>query len=1047
VEKTRKKEHPMSITHVSTLRPLSMALIAATIAGCGAGPQDSSEDPNPQATQATPLSAAAIDETKLVTLTGNTHPSANATYDAGIVDDALVLEHMQLVLRRSPEREAALTAHIDALHDQGSPLYHQWLTAQDFADRYGVPEADVAVVTSWLEKHGFNVDSVPTSRMFVEFTGTAGQVREAFHTEIHNLEVKGKRHIANMSDPKIPAALAPVVVGVHALHDFFPHPMHADRGAVRRDAATGTWSMDSADPSFTINDGTSSLYAVAPADFATIYDLSPLFSAGTRGAGQTVAVIEDTDIENASDVTNFRSAFGLSGYAGTFKQVQPTGSTTCSNPGVNSHEGEAALDAEWAGAAAPDAAIELASCADTSTVFGGLIAVQDLVNGASPPPIISISYGECEAENGSAANQSYVSAYQQAAAEGVSVFVSAGDAGAADCDAGDAYATHGIAVSGFASTPYNVAVGGTDFMDTYDSLHGGPALGTYWNATNTSTDASARSYIPEIPWNDACTSKLIYTTEGFTSAYGSAGFCSSATGKASFLTTAAGSGGPSAYSAQPSWQTGVVGLPTASGGKRYLPDVSLFAGNGVWSHFYVYYMSDTAEKGVSGAFLAAGGTSFAAPALAGIQALVNQKTASKQGNPSATYYKLAASEYGTSGNASCNSAGGTAAAPVLPASSCIFNDVTQGDIDVPCAGATGCYGSSTSGSTTYYGELSTSTSSVSPAYAAGVGWDYATGLGTVNAENLVANWPGPCNVCQPGAELCLAPLAPVASLAAGACKSVLAACNPSTPPTCGPVGTFAAGGVYGIAFDGTNMWVTNFTSGTVTKLSATGATLGTFTVGGSPYGIAFDGTNMWVTNANSNTVSKLSATGATLGTFTVGGGPHGIAFDGTNMWIANIASNTVNKLSPTGATLGTFAVGLAPFRIAFDGANMWVTNTNSNTVSKLSLTGATLGTFAVGSAPYGIAFDGTNMWIANTGSNTVSKLSPTGATLGTFAMGAPERIAFDGTNMWITTGSNTVTKLSPTGATLGTFAGSESWEIAFDGLHMWVANGSNVTEL
>jgi subtilase family serine protease len=743
----RSFSRPSASTLSTRARWCLTGLAVALVAGCAA-PGDPGGAGDTASTGAR-IVASAIDETKLVTLTGNTHFHANAAHDAGIVDDGMLLEHMQLVLQRSPEREAALVAHIDALHDRQSPLYHQWLTAQEFAAEYGVAEADVAVVSRWLESHGFHVDSVPTSRMFLEFTGTAGQVREAFHTEVHHLTVKGKPHIANMSDPRIPAALAPVVVGIHALHDFMPHPMHIDRGAVRRDAATGKWSMDRADPNFTINDGSSgTFYAVAPADFATIYNLNPLFTAGYRGAGQTVVVIEDTDIKNASDVTSFRSAFGLSGYAGTFSQVHPTGSTTCTNPGQNGAEGEAALDAEWAGAAAPDAAIELASCKDTSTVFGGLIAAQNLINGSSPPPIMSISYGECEAENGSAANASYVKAYQQAAAEGISVFVSAGDEGAASCDADEDFATHGIAVSGFASTPYNVAVGGTDFMDSYDSLHGGPALGTYWNTTNTSTYASAKSYIPEIPWNDGCTSKLIYTNEGYTQAYGSTGFCSSTTGKADYLSTAAGSGGPSSYSAQPSWQAGVVGLPTASGGHRYLPDVSLFAANGVWGHFYIYCMSDTTEGGVACNYtnttdtldLAAGGTSFASPALAGIQALVNQKTGSKQGNPNPTYYSLAATEYGTSGDASCNSTGGTVAAPVLPASSCIFLDVTQGDMDVPCTGTTNCYGYSKSGSKTYYGELSTSSSSASPAYGAGVGWDYATGLGTVNAYNLVTKW-------------------------------------------------------------------------------------------------------------------------------------------------------------------------------------------------------------------------------------------------------------------------------------------------------------------
>jgi subtilase family serine protease len=709
------------------------ALVVAVMAGCAApgGPPD----PGAQ------LGAVSIDEAKLVVLAGNTHPRADAAHDVGPVDDGLVFEHMQLVLKRSSEQEARLVEHIEKLHDRGSPLYHQWLTAAQFAATYGVARSDVTVVTRWLSSHGFHVDSVADSRMFVEFTGTARQVRETFHTEIHNLRVKGEAHLANMSDPQIPAALAPVVVGVHALHDFMPHPLHESKGLARRDSASGAWSQ--VDPDLTVVNGSS--YAVAPADFATIYNLDPLFTASTpiRGCGQTIAVIEDTNIKNPGDVAAFRSAFGVTSSsgcngAGAFTQVHPTGKTTCVNPGVNGDEPEAALDAEWAGAAAPDAAIELASCSDTLFVFGGLIAVQNLINSATPPPIISISYAECEAENGASGNASYVSAYQQAAAEGISVFVAAGDWGAAVCDAGESAATRGIAVNGFASTPYNVAVGGTDFADTYEHNRGGPALSpTYWSATN----GSALSYIPEIPWNDSCAGSLLYTNDGFTSAYGpssgTAGFCNTKTN--THQTVVAGSGGPSAYSRQPSWQTGVVGLPTASGGRRSLPDVSLFAANGLWGHYYVFCFTDKAQGGIASCagneYLAAGGTSFASPAMAGIQALVNQKAGASQGNPNTVYYKLAAAEFGATGNAACNSNG-----PVLPASTCVFNDVTLGDIDVNCTGSDDCYGSSRSGHTTYDGVLSTSATTLTPAFAAGTGWDYATGLGTVNATNLVDNW-------------------------------------------------------------------------------------------------------------------------------------------------------------------------------------------------------------------------------------------------------------------------------------------------------------------
>ena len=235
-----------------------------------------------------------------------------------------------------------------------------------------------------------------------------------------------------------------------------------------------------------------------------------------------------------------------------------------------------------------------------------------------------------------------------------------------------------------------------------------------------------------------------YTLAGYSQPYGSAGFCSSATGEANFLVTSSGSGGPSNYSAQPSWQVGVPGLPTASGGKRYLPDVSLFAANGAWGHFYVYCMSDAAQGGVACNYsnttdtlgLAAGGTSFAAPAMAGIQALVNQKTGSRQGNPNYKYYGLAATQVAR--EVACDSDQGAPGSPSLPSSACVFHDVTQGDIDVPCTGTVNCFGASKKTAT--YGALSSTSGSYTTAYAAGTGWDYATGLGSLNAYNLVTSW-------------------------------------------------------------------------------------------------------------------------------------------------------------------------------------------------------------------------------------------------------------------------------------------------------------------
>ncbi len=680
-----------------------------------------------------PVITQRIDEGRLVTLRGNTRPEATAINDRGALPYDTRMEHMLLQLQRSPEQEKALREYIDELQEPNSPNYHKWLTAEEFGERYGLTHQDLDEITGWLTGHGLTVNLVYTNRILIDFSGTAGQVHDAFKTEIHSLDVGGVKHIANMSDPKIPAALAPAVVGVVSLHDFKPHTNHKMKSQ------------------YTVS---SSEQLVVPADLATIYNLNPLFTASNSGQGQTVVVIEDTNVYAASDWTTFRSTFGLSSYtSGSFTQVNPapaTGPNNCTNPGTNGDSGEATLDAEWASAAAPSAAIVLASCAD-STSFGGLIALQNLLTETTPPEIVSISYGECEAFNGAASNAAYSAAYQQAVTAGVSVFVSSGDQAAASCDASESgvtAATHGISVSAFTSTIYNVSVGGTDFGDTVAGTNS-----TYWNTTNSATFGSALSYVPEIPWDDSCASVLIATyVTGNPSevTYGSSGFCNSPTASGDgLLNIVGGSGGPSGCAtgtpttsgvvsgtcagyAKPSWQV-LVGVP--ADGVRDIPDVSLFAANGIFGHAYVFCYSDpsggTPCTGAPSGWSLAGGTSFASPIWAGFQALINQKAGARQGNPNPEYYTLAATEYGASGSTTCNSTLGNGVG-----SSCVFYDVTKGDMDVDCTGTNSCYLPSGT-----YGVLSTSDSSYLKAYGTTTGWDFATGIGTVNVTNLANAWP------------------------------------------------------------------------------------------------------------------------------------------------------------------------------------------------------------------------------------------------------------------------------------------------------------------
>src|SRR5262249_47573131 len=158
------------------------------------------------------------------------------------------------------------------------------------------------------------------------------------------------------------------------------------------------------------------------------------------------------------------------------------------------------------------------------------------INGSTPPPaIMSISYGQCETVNGSAANASYNSTYQQAVTEGVSVFVAAGDSGAASCDNNAPDATHGVGVNAFASTPNNVAVGGTDFSDTYSGTNT-----NFWHTSNTTGFGSALSYVPEVPWNDSCAGSLLSSYLGYSPTFGSFSLCNDPLFGSFFMTTVAG---------------------------------------------------------------------------------------------------------------------------------------------------------------------------------------------------------------------------------------------------------------------------------------------------------------------------------------------------------------------------------------------------------------------------------------------------------------------------------------------------------------------------
>ena len=430
-----------------------------------------------------------VDVQKLATLRGNVHPLARPEFDQGVAPDDLPMRRMLLVLQRAPEQETSLRQLLDNQQVKSSPIFHQWLTPEQFGQQFGPAESDVQAVTDWLASQGFQVAKVAAGRTVIEFSGTAGLVRQVLGTEIHRFALNGENHWANTTDPQIPAALLPVVAGFTSLNNFPRKPMHESLGTFTRSKLTGE-----VQPLFTflyLSTG-KTYYAVGPADFATIYNVAPLWAAGTDGTGQTIAVVGETNI-NIQDVRDFRSMFNL-------PAKDPNIILNGPDPGIISDEPEADLDVQWSGAVAKGATIDFVVSESTETTAGvDLSALYIIDNNLAP--IMSESYGACEAYLGAAGNQFYNTLWEQAAAQGITVVMASGDSGSAGCDStgfGETAAQLGLGISGLASTPFNVAVGGTDFNDAANLL-------TYWSPANTlPAQSSALSYIPESAWNDSC---------------------------------------------------------------------------------------------------------------------------------------------------------------------------------------------------------------------------------------------------------------------------------------------------------------------------------------------------------------------------------------------------------------------------------------------------------------------------------------------------------------------------------------------------------------
>ncbi len=581
-----------------------------------------------------PLSSASA----RATISKNVAPRALRATDLGAAAANLPVQSIALRFSLTEAQQQALTQFETAQQNPSSPLYHQWLTPQQYGAQFGLSADDLATVTTWLGTQGFTNVQVANSRSFVTFSGTAAQVNNAFGTTLHTLQSDGETHFGNLTDPTLPAVFASVVNSITGLDDFRPRP----RVKVR--------TVPAPNPQFTSS--ISGNTYLAPGDLYTIYNTNPLLTSSINGAGITIAVMGQTDIA-LTDIAAFRSASGLTAKAPT---IQLYGA----DPGISSTDlPEASLDVEWSGAMAPAATILFVN--STNVIDGSL--TQAIDNNVAP--IITISYGDCETGFGSSGTlSSFNQLFRQANVQGQTILGPAGDTGATDCDYGN---TTGVAVDGLAvdfpaSSPYVTGVGGSEFNENG---------GTYFGTTNGANQGSALSYIPEIIWNDDAQGGGL----------------------------AAGGGGASSIFTKPAFQVG-AGVPNDL--SRDVPDLALTASAD--HDGYLFCVSGFCTNGFrnnTNNLDVVGGTSVSTPSFAGIMALLEQKIQARVGNANPVIYGLANSSYYSS----------------------VFHDITVGSNASLCAvGSPNCTNGGPIG------------------YSATVGYDQASGWGSVNAANMVADW-------------------------------------------------------------------------------------------------------------------------------------------------------------------------------------------------------------------------------------------------------------------------------------------------------------------
>ena len=441
-----------------------------------------------------------VDPGRTQAVSFNIHHLAQPQFDRGAVDPAMHMDRILILFTLSSAQQADLDQLLADQQNPSSPLFHRWLTPEEFGNRFGLSASDHSKVVVWLASEGLTVNESGRARNWVAFSGSAAQVSRTLHTSLRHFLVEGKTHFANSLDPAVPEALADVVGGFLGLNDFYPKPL-----------------VIPVSPAF--NSGAS--HYMVPEDFATIYNLAPLYQAGMDGTGQSIAVAGQSDI-SLSDIRSFRTRYNL-------PANDPKLVLFGSDPGGlgGSSNLEANLDLEWAGAIAPKATVYFVY---STSAFNSMVqAISQNV-----APIITVSYSACELN----ASPAYRSIWQQANAQGITILAASGDSGGAGCDTqgSEPLATRGLSAQFPSVQPEVTAVGGTQFVE---------GSGAYWATTNSANSGSALSYIPEKAWNESVTAGL-----------------------------AATGGGVSRLYPRPAWQAG-PGVPNDS--FRHVPDVALSA--------------------------------------------------------------------------------------------------------------------------------------------------------------------------------------------------------------------------------------------------------------------------------------------------------------------------------------------------------------------------------------------------------------------------------------------------------------------------------------